>query len=168
MPASSWNHSSSSAGSTRKHGRKRSASFTDILPPHLIARASNSSDVPTPTAPSKPRSVGARGRTIKSAPPSPPPPPYGDEKRPAEWWSSPTDPLLSLPTLSTSPPPLPPKDYLTSDAKEKEQQSGETCVPHVAMRLTARVLGRTLEAVKGGRRSPKPKGQTDDDGWVVV
>ena len=168
MPASSWNHSSPSTGSTRKNGRKRSASFTDILPPHLIARASNSSDVPTPTAPSKPRSVGARGRTAKSAPPSPSPPPspYGDEKKPAEWWSSPTDPLLSLPTLSTSPPPLPPKDYRASGAKEKEQQSGETCEPHVAMRLTARVLGRTLEAVKGGRRSPK--GQSDDDSWVVV
>jgi hypothetical protein len=159
MPASS-RHSSSG-----KQGRKRSVSFSDILPPHLIARASNSSEseVPTATATSKPRSAGARGGFIKS----PPPPPYSDEKkRPAEWFSSPTDPLLSLPTLSTSPPPLPPKDYPASSAQRKQQQSGETCAPHVAVRLTTRVLGRTLGAAKGGQRSPK--GQSSDDGWVVV
>ena len=166
MPASSWHHSRPSApsGSTRKQPRKRSASFSDILPPHLIARASISSDVPTAPAPSKARSAGARGGFIKSAPPSPPPP-YGDEKkRKADWLSSHTDPLSSLPTLSASPPPLPPKD---NPAQQKQQQqSGETRLPHVAMHLTARVLGRTLGAAKSGQRSPK--GQSGDDGWVVV
>ena len=160
MPASSRHHDStsiSSSGSTRKHSRKRSASFSDFVPPHLIARASNSSDVPTT---SKWRPPGL----IKSAPPSPPPPSYGDEKKkPAERSSSPSDPLSSLPTLSGSPPPLPPKDYRSSGAGQKQRQSGETCVPHVAMRLTARVLGRTFGAAKGGQRSPK-----GDDGWVVV
>lgn len=166
MPASS-RHSSSSSSSIRKQGLKRSASFSEFVPPHLIARASNSLGVPTATATSKRRSSGARGRFIKSAPPSPPPPPYSDEKKtPAGWLSSPTDPLLSLPTLSPSPPPLPPKDYTASNAQQKQQQSDETCVPHVAMRLTARVLGRTLGTVKAGQRSPK--GQSGDDGWVVV
>lgn len=165
MPASSRHHSSS--GSTRKRGHKRSASFSDILPPHLIARASNSSDVPTTTATPKPRFQGARGG-LKSAPPSPPPPPYGygfgEEKgRPVKEWPSPTDALSSLPTLSSTPPPLPPKDYPSSSP---QQQSGETRVPHVAMRLTARVLGRTVGAAKGSQRSPK--GQSSDDGWVVV
>ncbi|KAF8489347.1 hypothetical protein F5888DRAFT_1638635 [Russula emetica] len=173
MPASSRHHTISSSGSTRKQGHKRSASFSDILPPHLIARASNSSDVPTATATSKPRFAGARGGFTKSAPPSPPPPPppYGDvdeKKRPVQWSTSPTDPLSSLPTLSASPPPLPPKDYPPSSAQQKQQQSsaGETFVPHVAMRLTARVLGRTLGAAKGAQRSPKV--QSGDDGWVVV
>ena len=78
-------------------------------------------------------------------------------------FSSPTDPLSSLPTLSATPPPLPPKDYPASGA---QQRSGETCAPRVALRLTARVLGRTLGAVKGGQRSPK--GQSGDDEWVVV
>ncbi|KAN0124423.1 hypothetical protein V8E52_002072 [Russula decolorans] len=165
MPASSRHHSSS--GSTRKQGLKRSASFSEFVPPHLIARASNSPEVPTATATSKRWTAGARGGLAKSAPPSPPPPPYGDEKKkPAEWLSSPTDPLSSLPTLSSSPPPLPAKDYPPSSAQQKRQQSDETCVPHVAMRLTARVLGRTLGAAKGGQRSPK--GQSGDDGWVVV
>ena len=163
MPASSRNHSNS--GSTRKQTRKRSASFSDILPPHLIARASDSPDAPTTTATTtaKPRSPGGRWGLIKSAPPSPPPPPYSEEKqKPAVWSSSPTDPLLSLPTLSSSPPPLPPKDYPASSA----QQSGETLVPRVSMRLPARVLGRALGAAKSIRRSPK--GQSANDGWVVV
>jgi hypothetical protein len=170
MPASSRHHTNS--GSTRKQGLKRSASFSEFVPPHLIARASNSSDVPAAIATSKSRSAWARKGLTKSAPPSPPPPsspppPYGDEKKkPGEWWSSPTDPLSSLPTLSSSPPPLPPKDYPASGAQQKQQQPDETCVPHVAMRLTGRVLGRTLGAAKGGQRSPK--GQSGDDGWVVV
>jgi hypothetical protein len=160
MPASS-RHSSSS--STRKQNLKRSASFSEFVPPHLIGRASNSLGVPTTTATSRRRSTGPRGGLSKSAPPSPPPPPYVDEKKkPAERWLSPTDPLSSLPTLS-SPPPLPPKDDPASSA---QQQSGETCVPHVAMRLTARVLGRTLGTAKGSQRSVK--GQSGDDGWVVV
>jgi hypothetical protein len=172
MPTSSRHHhsnSSSRSDSTRKHGRKRSASFSDFLPPHLIARASNASDVPTATATPtpKPRSQGARGGgLIKSAPPSPPPPSYGygEEKiKPAEGWSSPTDPLSSLPTLSPTPPPLPPKDYPPSSP---QQHSGATCTPRVAMRFTARVLGRTLGAARDGLRSPK--GQSSDDGWVVV
>jgi hypothetical protein len=163
MPVSSRHHHSSSTGSTRKQGRKRSASFSDFVPPHLIARASHPSDVPTAAPTSKPRLAGARGGMIKSAPPSPPPPPYSEKKTPAVWSSSPTDPLLSLPMLSSSPPPLPPKDYPASSA---QQQSSETCAPHVAMRLTARVLGRTLGAAKGGQRSPK--GRSGDDEWVVV
>jgi hypothetical protein len=164
MPASSRHHSS--YGSTGKQGLKRSATFSEFVPPHLIARASNSSDVPAAIATSKSRSAGARGALTKSAPSSPPPP-YGDEKKkPAEWWSSPTDPLSSLPTLSSSPPPLPPKDYPASGAQQKRRQSDETCVPHVAMRLTGRVLGRTSGAAKGGQRSPKR--QSGDDGWVVV
>jgi hypothetical protein len=168
MPASSRQHhsnSSSRSDSTRKHSRKRSASFSDFLPPHLIARASNTSDVPTPAfTTSKQRSQGPKGGGfVKSAPPSPSYG-YGEEKtRPAKGWTSPTDPLSSLPTLSAKPPPLPPKDYPASGA---QQQSGATCVPHVGMRLTARVLGRTLGAVRGGQRSPK--GQSADDGWVVV
>lgn len=167
MPASSRHHSSS--GSTRKQALKRSASFSEFVPPHLIARASDSPNVPTATATattgSKRRSAWAGGGLVKSAPPSPPPPSYSEEKpkpKPAEWSSSPTDQLLSLPTLSSFPPPLPPKDYPASGA----QQSGETRVPHVAMRLTARVLGRTLSAAKRSARSPK--GQSADDGWVVV
>lgn len=171
MPTSSRHHHSNSTSrsdSTRKHGRKRSASFSDFLPPHLIARASNASDVPTVTpTPSKPSSQGARGGgLIKSAPPSPPPPSYGygEEKiKPAEGWSSPTDPLSSLPTLSPTPPPLPPKDYPPSSP---QQHFGATCTPRVAMRFTARVLGRTLGAARDGLRSPK--GQSSDDGWVVV
>jgi hypothetical protein len=35
-----------------------------------------------------------------------------------------------------------------------------------ALRVTTRMLGRTLDAVKGGRRSRE--GQPNDDGWVVV
>jgi hypothetical protein len=170
MPASSRqdrSNSSSRSGSTRKQGRKRSASFSEFVAPHLIGRASNASDVPAAAPTSKPRSQGSRGGgLVKSAPPSPAPPPYGygeEKKKRAEGWSSPTDPFSSLPTLSAMPPPLPPKDYPASGA---QQQSGATCVPHVAMRLTARVLGRTLGAARGGQHSPK--GQSADDGWVVV
>jgi hypothetical protein len=164
-PSSSRHHSSSNSGSTRKQSRKRSASFSDFIPPHLIARASHPSDVVA----SKPKSTGARGRTTISAPPSPPSssPVYGDEKKnPEKWVSSPTDPLFSLPTLSASPPPLPPKDYPPSSVRQKEQESGETCVPHVAVRLTARVLGRTLGAAKSAQRSLK--GQSADEEWVLV
>jgi hypothetical protein len=165
MPASSRQHSSSRSDSTRKNGRNRSASFSDFLPAHLIARASNASDVPTAAATLNPRSQGSRGgEFVKSAPPSPPPSyGYGEEKKkPTEGWSSPTD-LSSLPTLSATPPPLPPKDYYPSGA---QQQSRATCAPRVAVRMTARVLGRTLAAARGGQRSPK--GQSADDGWVVV
>lgn len=166
-PTSSRHHTSSTSGSTRKQGRKRSASFSDFLPPHLIAPASNPSGRPAAAASAtlaapKPRRAGARGGSmIKSAPPSPPP--YADEKKSSEWWS-PTDPLLpSLPTQL--PPPLPPKDYPAS-WNPQQQPSGGTWSPRVAMRLTARVLGRTLGAVKGGQRSrEEPSG---DNGWVVV
>ncbi len=166
MPASSRHHLSPSSGSTRKQSRKRSASFSEFVPPHLIARASpDSSDVSIPLA--KPRPVGARGGPIKSPPPSPPPPSYGDEKASSGWSPPSADPLLSsLPTLSAKPPTLPPKDYRVSSPQQKQQESGETWAPHVAMRLTARVLGRTLGAAKSALRSPK--GQSIDDGWIVV
>jgi len=162
MPASSRHHSSS----TRKQGRNRSASFSDFVAPHLIRRAS---DDPIANPSSRQRSEGIRGGSITSARQMSQPPPYEDEKKKlAEWKSSssPTDTISSLPTLSASPPPLPPKDYPVSSAQQKMQQSGETCTPRVAMRLTARVLGRTFGAPKGGQRSPK--GQSADDEWVVV
>lgn len=172
MPASSRHHSRSSSVSGRKYGRSRSASFSDFVAPHLIARASNS-EVPTAaatatsTSTSKPRTAGTRRRSTRSAPPSPPPPPYGDEKqKPVEPLSLPTDPLSSLPTLSSLPPPLPPKDYPISSAQQNQPRFSGTCVPRVAMRLTARVLGRTFGGAKGGQGSPK--GQSSDDGWVVV
>jgi hypothetical protein len=98
---------------------------------------------------------------IKSAPPTPPP--YADEKKSSQWWS-PSDPLLpSLP--SQLPPPLPPKDYPASMIPQ-QQSSGGTWSPRVAIRLTARVIGRTLGAVKGGQRSRE--GPSGDNGWVVV
>lgn len=162
MPPSSSRHH----GSTWKQGRNRSASFSDFVAPHLIARASNSEDVGTP---SRSKSTWGRGGSIKSTPSSPPspPPPYGDEKKKPEerLSSSPTDPFSSLPTLSGLPPPVPPKDYPPSNGQQRKQP-GATCAPRVAMRLTARVLGRTLGAVKSGQRSPK--GQSGDDEWVVV
>ena len=169
MPVSSRHHSKSSSGFTRKGSLKRSASFSDFVPPHLIARATPHSppELSAPVAKRPPR------RTIKfkSAPPSPSPPPpaYGDEKKSANLWSpTDTDALLSsLPTLSASPPPLPPKDNPVSSSQQKRQQSsGETCTPHVAMRLTARVRGRTLGAAKSGERSSK--GQSGDDEWIIV
>jgi hypothetical protein len=42
-------------------------------------------------------------------------------------------------------------------------------VPRLALRVTARMLGRTLGAVKGasGHRSREGQ-QHNDDGWVVV
>lgn len=154
MPASSRHHSSS--GTSRKQALKRSNSFSEFVAPHLIGRASNSPSVPTATPTSNRRTAGARGR---STIPSSPPPPYEDEKKkPASWSSSPTSTLSELPTLSSSPPPLPEKDYPASSP----QQSDETRTPHVAMRLTARVLGRA----KSGQRSPK--GQSGDGEWVVV
>jgi hypothetical protein len=161
-PTSSRHHTSSTSGSTRKQGRKRSASFSDFLPPHLIAPASKSSDLSAATiAAPKPRHARARGASmIKSAPPSPPP--FVDEKKSSEWWS-PTDPLLS--SLPTLPPPLPPKDYPASKSPQ-QQQFSKTWSPRVVMRLTARVLGRTLGAVKGGERSRE--GPSGDNGWVVV
>ena len=179
MPPSSsssrHHRSSTTAGSAHKQGRKRSASFSDFLPPHLIARASTSPDIPA--APARPRQAGARGASVRSAPPSPPPPLYVDEKKAAsEWWSSsPTDTKVSsLPTLSAVPPPLPPKDRPVSKGRhqqqkqqqQQQQQSGGTCTPHVAMRLTARVFGRTLGAGRGGQRSREEPSR--DNGWVVV
>lgn len=178
MPPSSsssrHHRSSTTAGSAHKQGRKRSASFSDFLPPHLIARASTSPDIPA--APARPRQAGARGASVRSAPPSPPPL-YVDEKKAAsEWWSSsPTDTKVSsLPTLSAVPPPLPPKDRPVSKGRhqqqkqqqQQQQQSGGTCTPHVAMRLTARVFGRTLGAGRGGQRSREEPSR--DNGWVVV
>jgi hypothetical protein len=177
MPASSWHHSRSSpsSGWTRKHGRNRSTSFSEFVPPHLIARASDSSDIPTVPSNSKSSSQWARGGFIKSAPPSPPPPSYGfgeakekEKKQLAGGWSSPTDPLSSLPTLSATPPPLPPKGSQAPASSAQQQQSSETSVPHAAMRLTARVLGRTLGAVKRVQRSRSPNGQAANDGWVAV
>jgi len=43
-------------------------------------------------------------------------------------------------------------------------------VPRLALRVTARMLGRTLGAVKGdsGHRSREAQPQHNDDGWVVV
>jgi hypothetical protein len=168
MPVSSRHRSRSSSGSTRKGSRKRSASFSDFVPPHLIARATTDSppELPAPIA-----RTPLRGGTIKlkSAPPSPPA--YGNEKKSTSL-RSPTDTdtdtlLSSLPTLSASPPPLPPKDYPVSSPQQKRQQSsGETCMPHVAMRLTAHVRGRTLGAVKSGERSSK--GQSGDEEWIIV
>ena len=175
MPPSSSRHhrSSTTSGSAHKQGRKRSASFSDFLPPHLIARASTSPDIPAP--PAKPRQAGARGASVRSAPPSPPPPLYVDEKKAAsEWWSSPTDTKVSsLPTLSAVPPPLPPKDRPVSKGRhqqqkqqQQQQQSGGTCTPHAAMRLTARVFGRTPGAGKDSQRSREEPSR--DNGWVVV
>ena len=171
MPPSSRHHRSATTGSTHKQGRKRAASFSDFLSPHLIARASTSPEVPAPAPPAKPRYSGARGASVRSAPPSPPPPPYGDEKKKlSEWSSSPTDTkLASLPTLSAGPPPLPPKDYPVSRSRQRQQQqqpSGGAWMPHVAMRLTARVFGRTPGA---GKSSPRPDdGLSRDNGRVVV
>ena len=159
-PSATRHHRSATTGSTHKQGRKRAASFSDFLPPHLISRASISPDIPAPVPPAKPRHPGARGASVRSAPPSPPPPPYVDEKKKlSEWSSSPTDAkLASLPTLPAGPPPLPPKDYPVSRSRQQQQQqqqqqqSGGTRTPHVAMRLTARVFGRTLGAGKSSQR----------------
>ena len=148
MPPSSHHHRSSTSASPRKQGRKRSESFSDFIHPDFIARASNSGDLPAaaPAPVPKPKNAGIRKASIRSVPHLPPP--YVDDKK---WWS-PTDPLL--PTLSAVPPPLPSKEYPVSGGQQQQQQqSSVTWTPHVAMRFTARVFGRTLEAIKGGQRS---------------
>jgi len=161
-----------SSTTVRKHGHghgghKRSASFSDLLPPHLITSASKSQNSPPP--PPKPTSY-ARGRGAPAVPAleykaplpqssrshshSPPPPPYEDEKK-SLWWSASADALL--PSL---PPAPPPKDI--SPVSPGGGGNGGAR----ASRLALRVLGRTLDAVKGGHRSRGE--QPTDDGWVVV
>lgn len=164
-----------SSTSTRKH--KRRASFSDILPPHLIARASSPNDPSPPHEfASNPvaayaRGIGARGRGRsgpKSAPPlspsrSPSPSPFEDEKK-SPWWS----PTAELPSLPPVPPPKTSSPVLLSE-KEREQEQGLPQVrggARLVLRVTTRMLGRTLDAVKGGLRSSE--GQPGDDGWVVV
>jgi len=91
--------------------------------------------------------------------------PFEDEKKYPPW--SPTTELV-LPSLPSLPPPLPPKDFPTS-ADQQPRQAGGMSSPRVALRLTARMVGRTLEAVKGVHRSREGEGsQSKDDGWVVV
>jgi hypothetical protein len=148
---------------------KRSASFSDILPAHLIASASSPPNSTPPPLSLFPKSVAyARGRGgLKSAPPLSPsrsPSPFEDEKKSPFW--SPTDDLPELP------PVPPPKTSSPASFSEKEDQhmhkrhdaSGGAHL--TALRVTTRMLGRTLDAVKGGRRSRE--GQPNDDGWVVV
>ncbi|KAI0002874.1 hypothetical protein BJV74DRAFT_813806 [Russula compacta] len=162
-PSSPSHHSSS----TRKHGRKRTASFSDFLPAHLIASASSSST--TTAAAGRPAAESSYVRTekrpSKTAPSSPqsPPPPYTDEKKYPLW--SPTEALWpTLPSQET-PPPLPPKDNPVSPVSGR-QPVGGVRMPRAALRTTSRIIGRTLEAVKGCYRS-HPQ-QPKDDGWVVL
>jgi len=56
--------------------------------------------------------------------------------------------------------------------QQELELAGGACgvrVPRLALRVTARMLGRTLSAVKGdsGHRSREAQ-QHNDDGWVVV
>jgi len=162
-----------SSTTVRKHGhggsgRKRSASFSDFLPPHLITSASKSQNGPAP--PAKPSS-NARGRG--GAPPplekkvvlspsssnSRSPSPYEDEKKSSPWWS-PTDAEALLPSL---PPVPPPKDTSPAPGDGSRGTSGGVRAPRLA---ALRVLGRTLDAVKGVHRSPGE--QPTDEEWVVV
>jgi hypothetical protein len=147
--------------SSNRRGHKRSASFSDILPPHLIARASGKSPV-DPAEPSAKAPASAGGRPRSALLPSPTSP-FEDEKKHPPW--SPTE--LGLPSLPSLPPPLPPKDSPVS-ADQQPQQAGGMSSPRVALRLTARMVGRTLEAVKGVHRSREGEGQSKDGGWVVV
>ncbi|KAH9963313.1 hypothetical protein BC827DRAFT_1194810 [Russula dissimulans] len=176
-PSASPHHHSTS---TRKRGhRQRSASFSDFLPPHLIAPApppnSSSGQGRRSAEPGRrQQDRGWGGDPPKSAPltRTDSSSPFRDEKK-SPWWPSSSSPepgdqaLSSLPSLPSLPPPPPPKDSLSSSGFDRRQVGMST--PRVALRFTARVLERTLGAVKGGGyRSRVGLGQSKDDEWVVV
>lgn len=151
-------------------GRKRSASFSDLLPPHLITSASKSQN--GSASPAKPSSTArARGgaplplekKVVPSSPSSSnsrSPSPYEDEKKSSPWWS-PTAAEALLPSL---PPAPPPKD--TSPVSPGDGSHGTNGGIRVPGLAALRVLGRTLDAVKGAHRSRGE--QPNEDEWVVV
>lgn len=178
-PSPSPHHHSTS---TRKRGhKKRSASFSDIIPPHLIAPASHPNTSGywqgrRSADPEKRQARGqdrGRGRGREDPPKSAPlprtgsPSPIEDEKKsPWSWSSESGDRALPLlPSLPSLPPPPPPKDS-SSSGFDRQQHVGMRS-PRVALRFTARVLERTLGAVKGGGYRSRV-GQSKDDSWVLV
>jgi len=160
-------HHHTTSTSTRKRGhRKRSASFSDFLPPHLIAPASppNSSGFRRSADPGLEKDRGRRDSPPPKSAPLPrtsPPSPFEDEKKSPWSWSSGDRALPQLPSLPSRPPPPPPKDSAGSASGMR--------TPRVALRFTARMFERTLEAVKGGGGGYRSRvGQSKDDSWVVV
>jgi hypothetical protein len=128
---------------TRLHtGRQGFSTFEDFLPPHLIGTS--------PTYPAKKYSWSrAPSSTLE-----PPPSPFLKEK--SEHSLSPEAVLPELPELPPSPPP---KSFTDSVSPERSSEKRAHRAP--AMRSTARIIERTLEAVLRGRRR-------DDERWVIV
>ncbi|KAI9461043.1 hypothetical protein F5148DRAFT_1286755 [Russula earlei] len=184
-PTTTWApHQSGATRSKRGHGR--TASFSDILPPHLIARASNSAPLPPPpsSAPIGRRSPTEKGERrgdppkwtpLPSSSPSPIAPSsssFEDEKKLPRWGSKASSSSSWSPTGTTGellsglpllPPPPPSKDPRPPD----QLSSGGVLSPRVALRFTARMIGRTLEAVKG-RGNRRYEGGPNVGGRVVT
>jgi len=133
-------HSSAPPSPPPSYHSRRHTTFEDFLPPHLIGTS--------PTSPVK----RTRQRTPSPAPSvssEPPPSPGLKEK-----WAS-VSPTAMLPELSLSQP----SESASRDHPDK------TPARRATLRDTARVLGRTLEAVKAHRFRGRERGR---DGWVVV